>query len=68
MAGLQAADARCSRSTKPKGAINCLVLLVDFSDNQGTKPPAHFENLLFDPTNPNSMAASTRIVLRDSST
>lgn len=41
--------------TKPKGVMNCLVLLVDFSDNQGTQTPAHFQNLLFDSANPNSM-------------
>lgn len=40
---------------KPKGELNCLVLLVDFSDNKGTKPASHFERLLFDPANPGSM-------------
>src|SRR5688572_26335662 len=28
--------------------LNCLVLLVDFSDNKGTKTAAHYEKLLFD--------------------
>ncbi|HUR21673.1 MAG TPA: immune inhibitor A domain-containing protein, partial [Vicinamibacterales bacterium] len=37
--------------------LHCLVLLVDFSDNTGTKTAAHYESLLFDQTNPNSMAS-----------
>lgn len=40
---------------KKKGQLNCLVLLVDFSDNKGTTTPAHFQTLLFDPANSNSM-------------
>lgn len=40
-----------------KTTLNCLVLLVDFSDNPGTATPAHFANLLFDQTNPDSMAS-----------
>ena len=40
---------------KPSGALHCLVLLVDFSDNPGTQQPSHFDTLLFDPNNPNSM-------------
>jgi immune inhibitor A len=40
---------------KAEGTLNCLVLLVDFSDNPGSTPAAHFEKLLFDATNPNSM-------------
>ncbi len=39
------------------GAMNCLVLLVDFSDNPGKAPAQHFEQLLFDRGNPNSMAS-----------
>ena len=35
--------------------LNCLVLLVDFSDNKGAQTSAHFQKLLFDPTNANSM-------------
>jgi immune inhibitor A len=38
-----------------KTVLNCLVLLVDFSDNPGTQTSAHFDNLLFDKTNANSM-------------
>lgn len=40
--------------------LNCLVLLVDFSDNHGTKSAAHYEKLLFDQTDPNSMASFYR--------
>jgi immune inhibitor A len=40
--------------------LNCLVLLVDFSDNRGTKPASHYEKLLFDAANPNSMASFYR--------
>jgi immune inhibitor A len=40
-----------------KTNLNCLVLLVDFSDNQGNTPPRHFEKLLFDQSNPNSMTS-----------
>ena len=38
-----------------KGKMNCLVLLVDFPGNLGQLPPAHFQSLLFDQNNPNSM-------------
>jgi immune inhibitor A len=37
--------------------LNCLVLLVDFSDNKGTRTAAHYEKLLFDLADPNSMAS-----------
>lgn len=37
--------------------LNCLVLLVDFSDNKGTTPVAHYQNLLFDAADPNSMTS-----------
>lgn len=40
--------------------LNCLVLLVDFSDHKGTTSAAHYEKLLFDHTNPNSMASFYR--------
>jgi immune inhibitor A len=39
------------------GRLHALVLLVDFSDNVGRTPPAHFEKLLFDRTNPDSMSS-----------
>jgi immune inhibitor A len=37
--------------------LNCLVFLVDFSDNKGSQTVAHYQKLLFDLTNPNSMAS-----------
>ena len=39
------------------GSLNCLVLLVDFSDNPGTTTASHYETLLFDKSNPDSMAS-----------
>jgi immune inhibitor A len=41
--------------SKPKGKLQCLVLLVDFADNPGNTPSAHYRSLLFDDTNPGSM-------------
>jgi immune inhibitor A len=38
-----------------KLTLNCLVLLVDFSDTVGAQPPSQFHQLLFDPANPDSM-------------
>jgi len=35
--------------------LNCLVLLVDFSDNPGATSRSHYEKLLFDPTYSGSM-------------
>lgn len=43
-----------------KQTLNCLVLLVDFSDNKGTKTAAHYDKLLFDQTDPKSMASFYR--------
>ena len=43
-----------------KQTLNCLVLLVDFSDNKGTKTTAHYDKLLFDQTDPKSMASFYR--------
>lgn len=37
--------------------LHALALLVDFSDNKGTRPAADFQKMLFDPTNPNSMTS-----------
>jgi len=34
-------------SFKPKGDINCLVVLIDFDDNKSTMPVSHFNELLF---------------------
>jgi len=40
--------------------LNCLVLLVDFADNVGKQKPSHFDQLLFDRTNSNSMTTFYR--------
>lgn len=39
----------------PVGKLRALALLVDFPDNKGTTPKAHFEKLLFDSANPDSI-------------
>ncbi len=45
-------------STKPKKRkMHALALLVDFSDNKGTRPAAEFHKLLFDKANANSMTS-----------
>ena len=61
MAALAVAGARPAARfalSPPSGdmALHCLVLLVDFPDNVGSEAPSHYENLLFDQTNANSMA------------
>jgi immune inhibitor A len=43
--------------SRASGTLKCLVLLVDFSDNVATQTPSHFETLLFDRNNTNSMAS-----------
>jgi immune inhibitor A len=35
--------------------LHALALLVDFGDNKGVRPAAEFQQMLFDPTNPDSM-------------
>jgi immune inhibitor A len=40
-----------------KTSLHCLVLLVDFSDNIGAQSPSHFDDLLFDTSNSNSMTS-----------
>ena len=40
-----------------KTTLNCLVLMVDFPDNPGVATQAHFQNLLFNTANPDSMAS-----------
>ena len=37
--------------------LHALALMVDFSDNQGTRQPAEFRTMLFDPANPDSMTS-----------
>ncbi len=38
-------------------SMHALALLVDFSDNRGSRPKADFEKLLFDAANPDSMTS-----------
>ena len=46
--------ARASAGRKRK--LHALALLVDFSDNPGTRPAADFQKMLFDPANKDSMS------------
>ena len=46
--------------TSAPQTLNCLVFLVEFSDNKGTQTAAHYQKLLFDLSNPNSMASFYR--------
>ncbi len=41
------APAEAVRSRPTTGKLRCLVLLVDFSDNQGTRPAQDFQDMLF---------------------
>lgn len=50
--------ARGERGTVRK--LHALALLVDFSDNPGTRPAADFQKMLFDPANPDSMTTIYR--------
>lgn len=43
--------------TSTKKNLHALALMVDFSDNQGSRPAAEFQKLLFDPTNSGSMTS-----------
>ncbi len=51
-----------AKLTLPKatGTLQCLVLLVDFSDNPGNTSPQHYQHLLFDAANPDSMRSFYR--------
>jgi len=40
--------------------LHAIALLVDFSDNTGTRPAADFQAMLFDPNNPDSMTSIYR--------
>lgn len=51
---LRAARMERTSSTGPR-KLHAIALLVDFSDNKGTRPAAEFQKMLFDPGNPNSM-------------
>lgn len=48
---------RVAKRTRRLRRLHALALLVDFEDQPGARPPAEFERLLFDRTNPGSMAA-----------
>jgi immune inhibitor A len=52
--------ARMARSTGETRQLHALALMVDFSDNKGTRPAAEFQQMLFDPSNPNSMSSIYR--------
>ena len=52
--------ARMARSAGETRKLHALALMVDFSDNKGTRPAAEFQKMLFDPTNPDSMASIYR--------
>lgn len=40
--------------------LHAIALLVDFSDNKGTRPAADFQTMLFDQANPDSMSSIYR--------
>ena len=42
---------------QPVRKLHALALLVDFSDNKGTRPAADFQKMLFDAANPSSMTS-----------
>src|SRR5262249_37521723 len=52
--------ARMARSTGQTRQLHALALLVDFSDNEGSRPAVDLQKMLFDPTNPNSMSSIYR--------
>src|SRR5262245_18727617 len=41
----------------PTRKLHALALLVDFSDNEGTRPATDFQDLLFNPDNPSSLTS-----------
>lgn len=47
--------ARLARATPRVRKLHALALLVDFKDNPGRRPPADFQRMLFDASNPDSM-------------
>ena len=42
--------ARMARSTGQTRQLHALALMVDFSDNKGSRPAAEFQKMLFDPS------------------
>ncbi|MDB5851553.1 MAG: hypothetical protein JWP29_5305 [Rhodoferax sp.] len=56
---LRAARMERAGGTTPR-KLHAIALLVDFSDNRGTRPAAEFQKMLFDPANPDSMTTIYR--------
>jgi len=52
--------ARMERATAATRKLHALALMVDFSDNPGSRPAADFQHMLFDPANPDSMTTLYR--------
>lgn len=52
--------ARMARSTGEPRTLHALALMVDFSDNKGTRPAVDFQRMLFDAANPDSMSSIYR--------
>ncbi len=52
--------ARMARSTGQTRKLHALALMVDFSDNKGSRPAAEFQKMLFDSANPDSMSSIYR--------
>ena len=53
--------ARLPRASRAKTRkLHALALMVDFSDNQGTRPAADVQRMLFDASNPDSMTSIYR--------
>lgn len=52
---MRSARAALAAPKSKKRKMHALALLVDFSDNKGTRPAKDFHKLLFDNTNPDSM-------------
>lgn len=52
---MRSARAALAAPAPKKRKMHALALLVDFSDNKGTRPAAEFHKLLFDKKNPDSM-------------
>jgi immune inhibitor A len=54
---------RLSKSTK-KGTLHALALMVDFSDNPGSRPAAQFQDMLFNAGNPKSLTSYYKKISR----
>lgn len=56
---LRAARMERADATGPR-KLHAIALLVDFSDNKGTRPASDFQTMLFDAANPDSMTSIYR--------